>query len=233
MIRLGITGTDTGVGKTVVACALARAFYGKGRHVRVMKPVETGVQPDDVQSDAARLLQASRAGDSLGSIRPYVFPDPLAPMIAARNADTVIRLELLDAAFREITKSGELAIVEGAGGLRVPIAPGLTFVELFARWRLGLVVVAENRLGVINHVLLTMDSARRTGITVHAVVVNDTASTPHDASVAVNVQVLQELLPDLSVVRYPWLASPDDFDEAAAAADASGLTTVLNVLTDL
>ncbi len=159
MIRLGVTGTDTGVGKTVIASALVALLRARGLRVAAMKPIETGVVPG-APSDAARLRTAAGGEDPPGDVCPISYAEPLAPLVAATRAGRPVDLSVLDAAFARLAAGRDAIIVEGAGGLRVPLTQQVSFAELFARWRLGVVIVAANRLGAINHVLLTVDAAR-------------------------------------------------------------------------
>ena len=223
MICIGVTGTDTGVGKTVVGCALAAAYVSRGARVGVMKPVETGVTADDTTRDGVRLVRAAASRDDLSLVTPYMFPDPVSPLAAARRAKTEIDIGRLDGAYRAIGRNRDVVIVEGAGGLLVPLTREHAFDSLFSRWQLGVVLVALNRLGVLNHVRLTMAAARAAGLAVHAVVLNDAADTTGDASASSNDTLLRELLPETRVLRFPWMAHPCDHAALLAAAERSGL----------
>lgn len=169
-----ITGTDTGVGKTRVATWLARALADEGQRVAVMKPCETGVPSEGLpaDSDAARLLAASGCAAGLETVRPYAFPLPVAPSVAAREAGATIDQDLLDRSYERLRRDHDVVLVEGAGGLLVPLAPCLTFADLAARWRLPVVVVARTGLGTLNHTALTVRAARSAGLRVLGVVLN-------------------------------------------------------------
>jgi dethiobiotin synthetase len=223
MIALGVTGTDTGVGKTVVSAALAAAYAKNGARVGVMKPVETGAQREAADRDGARLAKAAGSRDDTSLITPYTFPDALAPLIAARRIGVTVDLGRLDGAFRSISRDRDVVIVEGAGGLLVPLTDQHAFDTLFLRWKLGVVLVAANRLGVINHVRLTMRAARNAALNVRAVVLNDTGEASADASTSSNENLLNELLPDVRIVRFPWIPDPCDHQALAAVAERSGL----------
>jgi len=233
-VRLGITGTDTEIGKTVVSCALGALARARGMRRAVMKPIETGVfartrvDGPSVRSDAERLRAAAGVHDPIELIRPIAMVEPLAPMVAARRAALTLDLGLLDRAFVTLSADRDVIIVEGAGGLLVPITPTVHFGHLFARWQCELVVVAGNRLGVINHTLLTVQAAEAMGIRVRAVVL--TSLTGRDASVseATNFDALVSLLPQLSCYRLPWVDRWEDPDALAAAAEGSGLATLLS-----
>jgi dethiobiotin synthetase len=213
MIRLGVTGTDTGVGKTVVACAIASGLRRRGLRVAGMKPVETGVAADDPARDGARLAGAAGSSLPLSMLAPLTYPDPVAPLVAARRTGTVVDLALLDHAVRAASNGADALVVEGAGGLLVPIAERVAFDTLFSRWKLDAVVVAANRLGVINHTRLTLAAIRAAGITISMVVINDvTAET--DTSAAENARIIAEL-ENVPVVELPWLPDAGDLERAS------------------
>lgn len=230
--RLAVTGTDTGVGKTVVTCALAALARQRGMRVAAMKPIESGIEERPVSetglaSDAERLRAATGSDASLSLVRPYVLAEPLAPMVAAQRAGVDIGMDVLDRARQQLERDTELLLIEGAGGLLVPITPTLSYLDLFARWRCELVLVAGNRLGVLNHTLLTVRVAADAGIPVRAIVL--TAMTGRDATVAeaTNFDALTQLLPETPLFRFPWVDRPDDLDALAAAAAGGGLDALL------
>lgn len=225
MIRIGITGTDTGVGKTVVACALAGAMRSRGLRVAAMKPIETGVSFDDPNRDGALLARAAGETRPLSVVAPLTLPDPLAPLAAARQFGTSIDIGALDAAVNEASADADALIVEGAGGLLVPIADGIAFDALFARWSLDLVIVAANRLGVINHTRLTIAAARAAGLGVRCVVLNRISREASDISVPGNAALITEL-ERVPVVELPWLSSADDLALAATRAEECGLISL-------
>lgn len=221
MIRLGVTGTDTGVGKTVVTAALAAAMHRRGLRVAAMKPVETGVCFDDAQRDGAKIARAAARPWSLRMLAPITLDEPLAPLIAARHMGRCIDLATLDQAMRDATADADALLVEGAGGLLVPITDQLSYDALFARWSLSVIIVAVNRLGVINHTRLTVAAARDAGLAVRAIVLKATA-TPGDRSTQDNAPLIAELT-GAPVVSLPWLSDADDLDAAAAAIEHAGL----------
>ena len=193
-----VTGTDTGCGKTRVGCALARRAREAGRTVRILKPVETGCEagPDgELRPADARALAAAAADDSpLDRLCPYRLPLAAAPEVAAREAGVSIRPERIAAAFARAREQADWVLVEGAGGLLVPIAPGLDMAELASGLGLPLVVVARASLGTINHTLLTLDAARARGLRVAGVAVSHT--TPDlDPAGRRNLELLIENLP--------------------------------------
>jgi len=222
MIRIGITGTDTGVGKTVVARALSAAMRRRGLQVAAMKPVETGVSFADPNRDGALLARAAGETRPLSVVAPLVFAQPIAPLVAARRSGTTIDIATLDDAVRDASVGADALIVEGAGGLLVPVADGMSFDGLFARWSLDVVIVAANRLGVINHARLTIAAARSAGLRVRCVVLNHPTGHRRDTSVTDNAEVIKEL-ENVAVVELPWLSTPDDLECAATHAEECGL----------
>ncbi len=165
-----VTGTDTGVGKTTVSVALLAAWARRGFTVRPFKPIETGVEDGDQSSDADRLAQA--VGLTRAETSWLRFRSPIAPEAAAAAEDRKIDPQTL--VDRCLTLPGERILIEGAGGLLVPIAPGFVFADLARALGARLIVVARTRLGTINHTLLTLAEARWRGIPVASVVLSRT-----------------------------------------------------------
>ena len=154
-----ITGTDTGVGKTTVACGLIDQLVRSGLAVDVCKPVETGCKRDSsgrlAAEDGIRLLKASRTGSSLDQVVPYRFELPVAPTVAAAAAGAKIDLGLLITQLQLRRSKCDLLVVEGAGGLLVPIAGQATFADLALQLGAAVLVVVGSKLGAINHAALT------------------------------------------------------------------------------
>jgi dethiobiotin synthetase len=173
-----ITGTDTGVGKTFVACSLAAYLRELGYRVGVMKPVETGCVERDGElfpEDAVRLKNAAGASEPIEKICPYRLPEPLAPSIAAERAGVKIDIDHLLAIYDEIRDQHDITLVEGAGGLMVPLLPSYTYADFARVAKLPLVVVAANRLGMINHLLLTLEHASCKDLKIFGYVLNRTS----------------------------------------------------------
>lgn len=203
---LFITGTDTGVGKTSVSCGLAAALAARGLRVGVLKPVETGCPqtPDGrlQPRDASLLRFFSGCQADLTTICPIALRDPLAPLVAARRENIEVRFEDIQRAFEQLTTHHDITLVEGAGGLLVPIASGLDYAGLAKRLGIPILVVVASRLGAINHALLTIRHARSLGLEVVGYVVNF-LNADADVAADTNVDVLSELLgPPLGVVPY-------------------------------
>jgi dethiobiotin synthetase len=194
-----VTGTDTGVGKTRVTAALAAALRARGRGVAALKPIETGVVAAEWSaSDAVRLAAASgRPGDALheGCLR---FAAMVSPHVAARAAGTRIDVNEVARATAAAAAGCTLALVEGAGGLLVPLDDaGATMADLAAALGASVLVVARAALGTINHTLLTVRAAEARGLPLLGVVVNETrpeAEAAADVSASGNAQEIARLV---------------------------------------
>ena len=168
-----ITATDTGVGKTLVTSALVAYLTQRGIDVGVMKPVETGVsQSTKAQSDGARLRRAAGSHDPIAEVCPYVFRLPVAPLSAARAEGTTVRMATIIRAFRALRKKHVLVVVEGVGGVHVPITGTVDVLDLIQRMRLPAIVVGQSGLGGVNHALLTIHALRQKKIPILALVLN-------------------------------------------------------------
>lgn len=168
-----ITGTDTGVGKTVVTAALAMHLRQRGIDVGVMKPVETGVRSATARStDAIRLQSAAATGDEIALIRPYAFRAPLAPLAAGRLERKPIRSATIIAAFRRLCARHDCLLIEGVGGVHVPLTQSKEVLDLARQLDVPVIVVGRAGLGGINHARLTIDALQRRNIPVLALVLN-------------------------------------------------------------
>jgi dethiobiotin synthetase len=176
-----ITGTDTGVGKTFFACGLAALLKESGYKVGVMKPAETGCERGEgklLPQDALALKEASGCGLSVEKICPYPLREPLAPSVAAERDGVRIDVDRLLNVYAEISAAHDVTIVEGAGGLMVPLLPSFTYADFARVLKLPLIVVAANKLGMINHLVLTLEHASCQGLRVLGYVLNQIESQP-------------------------------------------------------
>jgi dethiobiotin synthetase len=151
-----ITGTDTGVGKTLVSCALLYAFAAHGKRVAGYKPVAAGCNSDGHNDDAMALCAASGLPNTYGQVNPYCFPDAIAPHIAARRSGVQIELSRILFAYRELAGQVDEVIVEGVGGFLVPLNDRQNSADLAKELDLQVIVVVGMRLGCLNHALLTL-----------------------------------------------------------------------------
>lgn len=177
-----ITGTDTGVGKTLIAAALARHFSLQGLNVGVMKPIETGVKdPAGLGPDAILLRWAAKSADDENLISPYRFPQPLAPCQAATLAKDPIDVDKIVTAYQALRHDKDIVIIEGAGGLMVPIRGGYIMADLARQLGLSLLVVTHPRLGTLNHTLLTTFAARAMELNLSGYIINQMPEDPSEA----------------------------------------------------
>jgi dethiobiotin synthetase len=151
-----ITGTDTGVGKTLVSCALLQAFAAQGKRVAGFKPIAAGCDENEHNDDAKRLRAASSMQFTYGQVNPYCFHHAIAPHLAATHSGVRIELSRVLASYRELSAQSDEVIVEGAGGFLVPLNDKQTTADLAQELKLPVIVVVGMRLGCINHALLTL-----------------------------------------------------------------------------
>lgn len=179
---LFVTGTDTGIGKTIVTAALARHFSDKGLNVGVMKPIETGVTDiSRLGADGELLRWAAKSCDPDERVSPCRLSRPLAPCQAAELEGTPIDVDLLVQSFRSLRAGKDLVLVEGAGGLMVPIRGGYIMADLARQMGLPLLIVTHPRLGTLNHTLLTTFAARTMDLDVGGFLINDMPQDPDEA----------------------------------------------------
>jgi dethiobiotin synthetase len=185
-----VTGTDTGVGKSIVAAALCAALTARGEPVAAFKPAVTGLDESagEWPPDHVLLARAAGGGQAPEEVAPYRFGPPLSPHYAAELAGEAIDPARLLAAARE----HELLVCEGVGGLMVPITPGYLVRDLAVDLALPLVIAARTGLGTINHALLTIEAARAAGLRVAGVVMTPWPEQP-EPIVLSNRQTVEQL----------------------------------------
>jgi dethiobiotin synthetase len=213
-----ITGTDTNVGKTFVASTIARQLVNAGIRPGVYKPVASGCQPNQqgelVTEDGVALWQAASKPLSLAEVCPQCFRAPLAPHLAARAEGRTVDRQLLRTGLRTWTEQFELVLVEGAGGLMSPISDEDLVVDLAREFQFPLVIVAANRLGVINQVLQTVTVAEHLlgPKSVVAIVLNNVTPTASDESCAFNMRELHRLCATIHLTQLSF--NSDAFEPA-------------------
>ncbi len=239
---LFITGTDTGVGKTVVTAALAAALRRRGIDTGVMKPFQSGEPPErpgQLSGDALTLARAawliqSRGGEGKGPdagtpsdlaelICPYNLRQPLAPRPAAEIEGLEIDLARVIAAHTELRRRHDLMLVEGAGGLTVPIKRGYLMADLAYDLGLPLLVVARAGLGTINHTVLTVEYARRRGLEVIGVILNGYNQALPCLAERTNPPLVEELarVPVLGLMPYLEGINPADQNDLGRLAQVA------------
>ena len=212
-----ITGTDTAVGKTLVTAALAWSLKELGLDVGVMKPVETGVVKGQ-RSDAGRLTRAAQVSDAIDLVRPYAFRLPVAPLDAARAERRTIKIATIMKAYRALQAQHDLLLVEGVGGVHVPMTPKLDLLDLIEKLNAPVLVVGRVGLGGVNHALLTLNALRERKIPNIALVLNRTV--PVKTAVAgqqerSTVSLLKEFAGVPVIGPLPYVAGVDATSERA------------------
>ena len=205
-----VTGTDTGVGKTLVACALLRAYASRGLRAIGMKPVAAGAALESgalVNDDVMALKAASSSKVSDELLNPYCFAPAIAPHLAAAEAGVEIELERILLAYRALAASAERVIVEGAGGFLLPLGPRLDGAHLACALGLPVVLVVGMRLGCLNHALLTAEAVRASGLALAGWIANHI--DPDMARADENVAALAERLAAPLFARVPYCGMPD------------------------
>jgi len=170
-----ITGTDTGVGKTVITAGLAAVLKAEGLQVGVMKPIQTGAKLTNggLESEDLKLLVKAAAIDEPQELtNPYCLALAAAPMLAAQEAGIQIDLARIQQAYQRLAERYEVVLVEGAGGLLVPIHANYTFLDLVRDLGLPLLIVARATLGTINHTALTVACAQNAGVPIWGIILN-------------------------------------------------------------
>jgi dethiobiotin synthetase len=219
---LFVTGTDTGVGKTLVACALVHALRARGLRVAPMKPVAAGAVAHNgawANEDTIALARAAGPGaPALDAITPVLLREALAPHIAAAHESRSLSLSMLLEAHRRLADATDFTVVEGVGGFRVPLGPKLDTVDLATALGLPVVLVVGLRLGCLNHALLTAEAIATAGLPFAGWIAN--AIDPAMLAADENVAALVERLPAPLLGRIPY--APD--------GDAIALSARLDVL---
>ena len=231
-----ITATDTGVGKTVVTAALAVALRKHGYAVGVMKPIETGVSRSaKAQSDGARLRRTAGSHDLIAEVCPYVFRLPLAPLDAACLEKRTVRLPTIMRAFRMLQSRHEVLLVEGVGGVHVPITSSLDVSDIIYRMKFPAIVVGRISLGGINHALLTLGALRQRKMSVLALVLNRTL--PAQTATAQlqersTVHLLRQLagVPVIGPLPYRTALERNFQDEVARLARTVAITKLMRLV---
>jgi dethiobiotin synthetase len=197
-----VAGTDTGVGKTLISCALLHGFEAQGKLVSGMKPVAAGANANGQNEDVLMLLAASNVAAGHGLVNPYCFPQAIAPHIAARLAGKEIRFARIAESYKKLAALADVVVVEGAGGLLVPLNEQQDGADLIMELDLPVILVTGMRLGCMNHALLTAEAIKSRGLTLAGWVAN--VIDAEMKSLEENISALQQRIaaPLLGVVPY-------------------------------
>jgi len=205
--RFLVSGTDTGVGKTTVACGLAAAYRLRGMRVGVMKPAETGCVAHDGELaalDAIALRGAAESNDAIELVCPYCYVTPLAPAAAAFiEGLEPPELRRIAAIYERLAADRDVMLVEGAGGLAVPLTWRENYADLALALDLELILVVGNRLGCINATVLSLAYAAQRGVRIKGYILND-LETEYSPAAQTNARSLESLLPGqcLGAMKY-------------------------------
>jgi dethiobiotin synthetase len=204
-----ITGTDTGVGKTLVATAIVRALVASGLRVAGMKPVASGAErgPDGLRNaDALALSGAANVAAPYETLNPYCFEPPIAPHIAAREAGVAIDIHRVRSLFQELAHEADFVVVEGAGGWLAPISATQTLADLALALEVPVILVVGLRLGALNHALLTAESIAARGAQLAGWAASHV--DPAFARSAENLATLEARLRAAPLASVPFLTHP-------------------------
>lgn len=204
-----ITGTDTGVGKTVVACGVAALLKSWGINVGVMKPVATGDR-----RDAQQLARAAGVTDELDVINPQFFKAPLAPSVSAKLERHELDIEAIYRAYWYLQKRYQMLVVEGVGGVKVPLGESTYVVDLIHALRLPALVVSRPGLGTLNHTLLTLDALETAKVPVTGVLFN--GGKGNTLAEKTNAEALQEHMTVQFLGTVPFEARFENNPQAVA-----------------
>ncbi len=201
-----ITATDTNAGKTFVTCLLLDALKRAGKRAAGFKPFCCGDRDDSV-----RLLRASTDGLSLDQINPVWLKVPASPYAAALMENKTLDLGVLRGAYRALAETHEHVLVEGAGGWEVPVTPGVTIADFAASLALPVIVVVNNKLGALNHALLTVKNIQARGMTCAGIILNQVLDSRDPASISnravlasfTNVPVIAEVMHGETEIEWP------------------------------
>jgi dethiobiotin synthetase len=212
-----VTGTDTGVGKTFAAVALLRSLGVTGVRAVGMKPVAAGIDPGAaMNADVAALVAAANVAAPQAAVNPYSFPPPIAPHLAARMAGVDLDLGLIAAAYARLAASADVVVVEGAGGVLVPLGARTDMLDIAERLGLPVLLVVGIRLGCLNHALLSALAITARGLHLVGWVAN--RIDPAMAEIDGNLDALRGRLPAPLVADFGWCdqgVRPAAFDAAA------------------
>jgi dethiobiotin synthetase len=207
-----VTGTDTGVGKTVVTAAIVAALRAEGFNAGIWKPVQSGGSLGSGTTDAERLLQSTGIMERPETVASFTFKEPLTPLLAAKQAGVKLTLEGILMAGEPLMKRYDALFIEGAGGVAVPLTDDAMVADLIAQLRIPVLIVARSGLGTINHTLLTVSMLRHLAIPIVGIVMNDGELTDpqDDPSIATNAELIERYSGIKVLGRFPCLHQAAD-----------------------
>lgn len=194
-----ITGTDTEIGKTAVTAGLAVVFKKRGLSVGVMKPVAAGSR-----SDAIMLQQAAGVSDTIAEINPIYLQNPLSPNVAAQIESKTFHIEDIITHYEHLKKRHNIMLIEGVGGLLVPLHDTFSVADLITHINLPIIIVARAALGTINHTLLTIEAAQKRNHTIIGIIYNTVSPNADDTAVKTSPDTITRIsnIPSLGILPY-------------------------------
>ena len=213
-----ITGTDTGVGKTVIAAGLIQALTDKGLLIAAMKPVASGGYASASglrNTDAETLMEAANVDGDYETVNPYVFKPPVAPHLAAESEGINISLNRIRDQFCKLSDLADYVVVEGIGGWMVPLGPDTTTADLAVQLQLPVIMVIGLRLGCLNHALLTAESIQKAGLRLAGWVASQI--DPRFEQQQDNIDALKSRLSAPCLGQIPYIENPRQKPEGIAA----------------
>jgi len=191
-----ITGTDTGVGKTYVATGIIKELRRRTVNVGILKPAETGCKMRNGRlnpADAMQLMKAADVHDSLSLVNPYCYRKPLAPLVAAKLEKGKINPSKILTAFNTLVLKHEFMVVEGAGGIMVPLREDYLYLDLANDLKLPIVIVARPSLGTINHTLLTIEAIKRRRLKLAGIIINYASNQKKELAEKTSPQIISAI----------------------------------------
>jgi dethiobiotin synthetase len=217
-----VTGTDTGVGKTIITAALIKVISRPGFTTGGMKPVESGcLQQGDVlvPSDGMFIKTIAHMEENIRQITPCCFKSPLAPLPASENEDISVDFEKINKAFADISGNYDVVIVEGIGGLLVPITRNYFVIDMAKYFNLPLIVVSRPSLGTINHTMLTVNYALKEGLRVAGIIINYNQPPENTLAEATNAEIIKRVSPVPVIGIFPYLTDMESATIEKAAVE--------------
>lgn len=199
MAGIFITGTDTEIGKTAITAGLAAFLKNKNHDVGVMKPISAGGR-----EDALLLQKAANVNDSLDHINPICLRDPLSPNVAANRENKTLDLDLIYSTYQTLSQQHDIMLVEGVGGLLVPLTDNFLVSDLAVSLKLPLIIVARAALGTINHTLLTIEAAQKRNVSILGIIYNTLSPGPPDLAAQTSPEVVTRIsgIPSLGTMPF-------------------------------
>lgn len=192
MLNIFITGTDTDIGKTFITAGLAATMQSLGYSTSVYKPVQSGAIEKNGFMQAPDLAFVKSVDPYIQTYSSYLLKEPVAPSIAAEMENIVIDRNVIQKDYEHISKESDCTIVEGAGGLMVPVAPRFLMLDMIKMLDLPIVIVIRPDLGTVNHTLLTINQAAAAGIKVRGVIINNFPEKTNDISMKSAPRLIEE-----------------------------------------